>query len=77
MKTEDERAAAALIAELLSRKADEAREDEIFAEMDKICPDPEWSDHIFHSSNAFLLEDGTFDVEAVVKKIFSYKPIIL
>jgi hypothetical protein len=77
MRSENIKTAELLIAELLSTEAGEEREGEIFAILDRICPDPEWSDLIFYSNNAFLRDDGSFDISAVVKKIFSYRPIIL
>jgi len=36
-----------LVAELLSHKASEEREDEIIEELGKILPDPEFMDYIF------------------------------
>ncbi len=77
-KDEDPRSEARLlIAELIAVADSEAREDEICARLDQICPDPEWSDHIFYSENRYLAWDGKLDVEGVVEKIFSYKPILL
>ena len=76
MHSETIKTAEFLIAELLSTEAGEEREDEIFAILDRICPDPEWSDLIFYSNNAFLRDDGSFDISTAVEKIFSYRPII-
>ncbi|WP_152610783.1 hypothetical protein [Ruegeria sp. ANG-R] len=64
-----------LIGKLLSTR-DEGEQSVIAQELDEICPDPEWSDHIFHSTD-YYNEDDTLNVEAVVEKIFSYQPIIL
>lgn len=36
--------------------------------------DPEWMDYIFQS-DAYILEDGTLDVQAVADKILSYKSL--
>ena len=66
----------ALIKELISLKFTPEREVEICKLLDIKCPDPEWSDYIFHSEE-FCNSDGSFDVTRVVEKIFSYKPIQL
>ncbi|SHI84213.1 hypothetical protein ACQ0P8_05690 [Halodesulfovibrio aestuarii] len=64
-----------LIEELLAQASDE-REDEIIAELEKILPDPEFMDYIFHSDE-FEQDDGTFDIEKFIEKCFSYKSIAL
>ena len=48
----------------------------IYNKISHLSPDPEWSDYVFHSDE-FYREDGTLDIDAVVEKIFSYKPIQL
>ncbi len=39
----------ALLGELLSMKASEEREAEINLALKRLCPDPYWSDYVFHS----------------------------
>ena len=65
-----------LIAALLEMSKTEEEEDIIFSRISVLSPDPEWSDHIFHS-NEYSQPDGGFDIDGVVAKIFNYKPILL
>lgn len=71
----DREQVAQLIKDLLSAR-DEAEQASIAAQLDNISPDPNWSDHIFHSME-FYDQDDVLDIEAVVNRIFSYKPISL
>lgn len=64
-----------LLYELVDIPEDE-REEQIFEEMNKLSPDPSWSDYIFHS-DAFLKDDDSIDIDAVVSKIMEYKVINL
>ena len=68
--------AVSLLGELLSLKASEEREIEINIALKRLCPDPYWSDYVFHSDE-FRKSDGKLDIEAIVDKIFSYKSIQL
>ena len=65
-----------LLGESLSLKASEERENEINVALNRLCPDPYWSDYVFHSDE-FRKSDGKLDIEAIVNKIFSHKPILL
>ena len=65
----------ALIVELLDTPP-EAREKEIFRELDKLSPDPDYSDYIFHSRE-FERPNGEIDIHALVEKIFSYEAVQL
>ncbi len=73
---EHKKLAKLLIDELITAKATDEREEEINSALDEICPDPEWSNYIFWS-NDFQDSTGDLDVDAVIEKIFSYKPIQL
>ena len=64
-----------LIIELLAVPTDE-REEIISEKLDKLSPDPYYSDYLFHSST-YEKSNGEIDIDAVVEKIFSYKPIQL
>ena len=64
-----------LIERLLNSR-DEAEQSVIAQELDKVCPDPEWSDHIFQSAH-YYNDDDTLNMDALIEKIFSYKPITL
>jgi len=64
-----------LITELLSVPG-EVRTKAINEELDKLCPDPSYSDYIFWS-NEYEKPNGELDTYAIVEKIFSYKPIQL
>lgn len=65
-----------LLQELLSLKLNELEESKVFEEISKLSPDPEWSDYVFHS-DVFENNDGTFNYDGFLLKIFSYKAIIL
>lgn len=54
----------------------EKRTDEIFEEMNRLSPDPEWSNYLFHSEE-FVGTGDVLLVEDLVNKILAYKPIIL
>jgi hypothetical protein len=66
---------------------DEERECEIYIELDKLSPDPSWSNYLGAGSikdeNENFLSDEYFDSERnllmqkFLDKIFSYQPIIL
>lgn len=64
----------ALLGELLFMKASKEREAEITLALKRLCPDPYWSDCIFHSRE-FEETDGSLDIEVVINKVFNYKPI--
>lgn len=65
-----------LIEELVKFDATEDRERFICAEVDKLSPDPEWSQYIFWSDD-YIDEDDQFLMDDFLDKIFSYKLIIL
>ena len=65
-----------LIKELLEIPDSEEKQTEIFLEISRISPDPEWSNYVFGGSD-YYDEDDNLNLEAVMDKIFSYKPIIL
>ena len=60
----------------LSQAKGEKAQDKIYDELRLISPDPEWSDYIFHSSE-FYDENEELDIDKLIEKIFSYKPIQL
>ena len=64
-----------LIVELLTIPSEE-RQEEIVEELNRISPDPYHIDYIYQTDD-YVDEDGNIDVDAVVEKIFSYKPIQL
>ena len=65
-----------LILDLVSGKISEEKQDEIYEKISQISPDPEWSDYIFVSFE-FYDNQNNLNIDAVVEKIFSYKPILL
>ena len=65
-----------LIKDLLDPDKTEFEVDSIYEKISLISPDPEWSFYIFQSME-FYNKDDELDIEAVVDKIFSYKPISL
>ena len=65
----------ALVVELIAVPSDE-RENEILEELDRLSPDPEYMEYIYHSDE-FYRDEETLNVAALSKKVFSYKPIIL
>lgn len=54
----------------------EAKEGIIISEIDTISPDPAWLDYIYQTDN-YLNEDGNVDVDAIFRKVYSYKSISL
>lgn len=65
----------ALIVELLEVPSEE-REAIILRELDKLSPDPSYTNYIYHS-NTYEKDNGEIDLNALTEKIFSYKPIQL
>ena len=65
-----------IINELLTNKATDKREIEINIEMDRLSPDPAWSDYIFWSDD-YIDENDNFLMENFLDKIFSYEPNII
>jgi len=65
-----------MIAELISGQLSEADGDKLFEEISRLSPDPEWSKYVFQSSD-YYAENDLLDIDAVVEKIFNYKPIQL
>ena len=63
-----------LVLELLDISED-SRENEILERLDRICPDPEYMNYIYHSDK--YGGENMFDMEAFIEKVFSYKPIVL
>ena len=64
-----------LITELLEVPSEE-REEIILVELDKLSPDPSYTDYLYHSTE-YEKTEGKIDIDAVIEKIFSYKPIQL
>jgi len=64
-----------LVKELVSLTATQERETEIGLLLNRLCPDPQWSNYIFWSEE--FHESGRLNIGKVVDKIFSYKPIRL
>lgn len=67
------------VADLIERLIASRIEEEqaaISVELNEICPDPQWSDYIFQSTD-FYGPDDFLDIEAVTEKIFEYQPINL
>lgn len=60
-----------LLEELVSLKATESRESYIFEEIDKLSPDPRWSDHIYWSDD-YVNEDGSINYNKFFEKISDY-----
>jgi hypothetical protein len=56
---------------------DENRVDTIFELVNQLSPDPEWSDHIYHSEEYVNKSDGSLKIEELIEKILNYKAIIL
>ena len=67
---------AALIDRLVSGNETEEEDLKIHEEISQLVTDPEWSDYVFYSEE-FYKENGSLNTQAVVDKIFSYKPICL
>ncbi len=65
----------ALVLELIE-VPNEDRETEILYRLDSISPDPEYIDYIFHSDEFFNC-NNQLDMEALIQKVFNYKPINL
>ena len=64
-----------LISELLTIKGEE-EQDTIYEVISNSVVDPQWSDYLFHSDE-FVTDDEEINIEGLVDKILSYKPIIL
>ena len=64
-----------LVLELIEVPSED-REEIICERLDQISPDPSYTDYIFHSQE-FENEDGTFNINGLAEKVFSYKPIYL
>ena len=64
-----------LITELLEVPSEE-REEIILVELDKLSPDPGYTDYLYHSCE-YEKTEGEIDIDAVIEKIFSYKAIQL
>jgi len=57
-------------------KYTEEEQNKFYDEISKLSPDPYWSDYLFHS-NEFFKSQEDFDVQGLIDKMFSYKPILL
>jgi len=64
-----------LISNLLTVKG-EKKQDAIYNEICKSVVDLQWSDYLFYSDE-FVNDDEEINIEGLVDKILSYKPIIL
>lgn len=54
----------------------EKEEVDLKEKINKVSPDPNWSDYIYQT-DAFVSADGAFNIDDVLDKIFSYRPIRL
>jgi hypothetical protein len=63
-----------LLVELIDVQNDE-REAEILEVLDEISPDPEYLDYVFQSTEFYQGDD--LDIDGIIKKVFSYRPISL
>lgn len=54
----------------------EKEEVDLKEQINKISPDPNWSDYIYQT-DAFVSADSAFNIDDVLDKIFSYRPIRL
>ena len=63
-----------LFEELWEVPSDE-RESEIIEEINKISPDPKWSEYIYWSEE-FVNEDESLNIPKLIKKLDEHKPII-
>ncbi|MEM6781364.1 MAG: bacteriocin immunity protein [Pseudomonadota bacterium] len=66
----------------LDKNCDEQTEDDLVLKINRLSPDPEWTDYIFHSDEFVITVDEQnnkveFDYIALAEKVFSYKPIAL
>lgn len=66
----------ALIAKLVSLDYQENDEIALLDRVNYLSPNPEWSDYIFYSKE-FATAGGGIDIERLMDKIFSYRPIVL
>jgi len=64
-----------LISELLTVKGEE-EQDAIYEVISNSVVDPLWSGYLFHSDES-VNDDEEINIEGLVDKILSYKPIIL
>ncbi|MBW6525826.1 hypothetical protein KZ813_03140 [Sphingomonas sp. RHCKR7] len=65
-----------LVSSLMKFPRSEEEDYQITSRISQISPDPAWVEHVFHSPQ-YMINDQTLDVNAVVSKIMSYKPIQL
>ena len=72
---EDKAKVKSLLEEIVDCR-DDSRHDKILEELDRISPDPCHIDYIFQTDD-YYENDGSINMDAVVEKIFSYKPIRL
>ncbi|BCA63118.1 hypothetical protein HMP09_2352 [Sphingomonas sp. HMP9] len=61
---------------LVSMDVSEKEEDGLIGQINKISPDPNWSDYIYQT-DAFVSADGAINIDDVLDKIFAYRPIRL
>lgn len=61
---------------LFSMDASEKEEADLIEQINRISPDPNWSDYIYQADE-FVSADGAFNIDDVLDKIFAYRPIRL
>lgn len=61
---------------LVSMDASEKEEADLIEQINKISPDPNWSDYIYQTDE-FVSAHGAFKIDDVIDKIFAYRPILL
>ena len=76
MGVEEEKAKIKILLCEIVKCRDESRQVKIIEQLDRISPDPRHIDYIYQTDD-FYGEDGNIDIDAIVEKIFSYKPIQL
>ena len=77
MNEEEKKALAKqLILKLLNGPSTDSENNKIAEELRRIVPDPDLTEYIFWSDE-FYDEEENLDIDAILEKAFSYKPIAL
>ena len=70
MYTESEKRIKFLLTQLVHGNTTSLTEEDINIELDRLCPDPLWSDYIFWSDDCWSYEKEDIDYDKFFKKIF-------
>ncbi len=62
-----------LLTRLVSMDASENEEAGLVEQINKLSPDPNWSDYIYQTDD-FVAANGTFQIEDLLDKILDYRP---